>query len=44
MHQPARVPENIIYLAWKASALVSPRIAAAGDILVRALPPMGAVR
>jgi DNA-binding transcriptional LysR family regulator len=44
MHQPARVPENTIFLAWKAGALVSPRIAAARDILVRALPPMGAVR
>ena len=35
LHQPSRLPENTIFLAWKAGALVSPRIAAARDILVR---------
>jgi DNA-binding transcriptional LysR family regulator len=44
LHQPARLPENTIFLAWKAGALTSARVAAARDILVRALPPMGAVR
>ena len=44
MHHPPRLPENTIYLAWKAGALTSPRVVAARDMLVRALPPTGAVR